>query len=186
MRSGFLRWWILVLFAPPCLAGFEVWSVDALVKVLRSDEPAKRATKIKVSLARGKYEAGQVAFRSTVPVRRLTIELSPLVNQKGKELEEVDAYFLKYHLLERATAPLIENELSAKPPVKLPDAFSVEDAISLDANTTGSAWLRVYARADASPGIYKGKVVVRADDVKRELPIEVKVYRAVVPGKRHL
>lgn len=179
----------LALSIPLARSGeVRVWAVDPLAKVLNGDGPAQDAVKlIRISAARGEAEAGQLAFRSDTPVKALEISAGPLAHEKASErLEEVEATFLSYHLLEHATQPVVEGELCAKPPVMLPDAFSPRNPIPLDASVTRSAWITVRVPENASPGVYKGTVTLDADGTKAAVPIEVKVYDAIVPRKRSL
>lgn len=181
----------LALLAPGGAASgaeVRVWAVDPLIKVRQDDlPPPNPSTRVHISAARGEYEAGQLAFRSAKGVKSLELAVAPLVSEKGSErLKDVEAHFLNYHLLDRATGPVIAKELCAKPPVMLPDAFSTDDTVPLAANTTRSAWIAVWVPEKASPGLYKGTATVEGDGTKTNVPIEVQVYPATLPRKRSL
>jgi len=168
-------------------AELRVWAVDPLVKVLADAQPQNADPAIRISAARGEAEAGQAAFRSDAPVKVLGISVTPLVSERAaRKLEAVEAIFLNYHLLEQATQPAIEGELCAKLPAMLPDAFCTENPVPLPANTTRSAWIIVRVPEDAAPGLYKGAVTLDADGAKAAVPVEVRVYEALVPRKRSL
>jgi hypothetical protein len=54
-------------------AGLRAWPVDPLVKVLRADEPPVSPAKgVLIEAARGEIENGQVAFRYSADVAKLT------------------------------------------------------------------------------------------------------------------
>ncbi|MCY3017882.1 MAG: hypothetical protein NTW87_02465 [Planctomycetota bacterium] len=183
LAAGMLCW----LAGPSQATEVRVWVVDPLTKVLTDAQPQDVDPAVRISAARGESEAGQVAFRSDAPVKALGISVTPLVSEKGAgKLEAVESVFLNYHLLEQATQPVIEGELCAKPPVMLPDAFCLRNPIALPAHTTRSAWITVWVPEDAPPGTYRSTVTLDADGAKAAVPIEVRVYEAVVPRKRSL
>jgi len=169
-------------------AEVQLWAVDPLVKILGSDGPDAGAPKlVRISAARGEAEAGQVAFRSDRPVSALKISAGPLRHVQGTQtLTDVRAALLNYHLLRAATHPVIAKELCAKPPVLLPDAFSPQPTMALEANLTRAAWITANVPAGAAPGVYRGEVRLEADGSASRLPVELTVSAAVVPQRRGL
>ncbi|MGA2617227.1 MAG: DUF4091 domain-containing protein [Thermoguttaceae bacterium] len=175
----------------PCLtvcAGQQFWALDPLIKVLDGDRPDGSAEKIvRISAARGEAEAGQVAFRSDKPVSLLKVSAGSLRHVQGAQaLTDVRVALLNYHLLRSATHPVVAKELCAKPPILLPDAFSLQSTMALAANLTRSAWISVRVPADAASGLYRGQVTLEADGATSRLPVEVTVSKAVVPQRRGL
>ena len=187
MRIAAVSLSLLALAAPARGAEVEAWAVDPLIKVLHADQPGQDAERmVRISAARGEAEAGQIAVRAATPVKALKIAVGPLAAQGGAKLDDVEANFLNYQLVPAATFPAVEKELCAKMPARLPDAFSLDNPVPLEAATTRSAWITVRVPETASPGLYKGTVALDADGAAFRLPIELKVYEAVVPRERHL
>jgi len=169
---------------------FEAWPVDALVKVLPDfTKPPEPADKVFVAMARGETEAGQVAFRGKAEAE-VSASITPLRSDSGAILENVKAQFLNYHSVPRAQWPAGAPSEFLKPPdefpIVVPDAFCPDPAVMLKPDQARSLWIIVETKPDTPAGEYRGVVKLEAGDAKAEIPVEVRVFDAVVPAKRSL
>ncbi len=169
----------------------RVWPVDPLVKVLRSDEPpASPAQGVFIEAARGDIENGQIAFRCSADMARLTASATALKSAARKELAPPRVRFVGYVPIRKNTAPHLqetgEQVLVAKAPVELPDPLLEDSSIPAKSVQTGAVWLTVVVPDDAAPGTYEGGIFVAADGAELKVPVAVKVYAARVPRQMSL
>ena len=172
-------------------AALTLWPVDPLVKVLRADKPpASPPRAVAIEAARGEIENGQIAFRSSADVARLTASATPLRSAAGHVLPAPRVRFVGYVHLEQNTAPHLaetgQQVLVAKAPVDLPDPLLEDSFVPAKAGQTGAVWLTVSVPHDARPETYRGQVTVEADGAAHGTPISVKVHAARVPRKMSL
>jgi len=172
-------------------AGLRAWPVDPLVKVLRADEPpASPPRGVAIEAARGEIENGQIAFRCSSDVAKLTASVTPLKSAEVKELAAPRVRFVGYVPIKKNTEPHLqetgEQVLVAKAPVDLPDPLLEDSSVLLKAGQTGAVWLTVSVPDDIAPGTYEGQVLLAADGVEQRVPLSVKVYAARVPSQMSL
>ncbi len=171
--------------------GLQAWPVDPLVKVLRTDErPASPPKGVLIEAARGEIENGQIAFRCSADVAKLTASATPLKPLGGRELAAPRVRSVGYVPIKKNTAPHLqetgEQVLVATAPVELPDPLLEDSFIPAKAGQTGAIWLTVSVPEDAEPGTYEGQVVISADGAEQRVPVTVKVYAARLPRQMSL
>ena len=72
-----------VTFAADPVGSLAVWPVDPHTKVFRDITPPEGVGSIAMRAARNEYEAGQLAIRSSRPLKEVRLELSPLRHSDG-------------------------------------------------------------------------------------------------------
>jgi hypothetical protein len=169
----------------------RAWPVDPLVKVLRTDLPPPSPPKeVFVEAARGEMENGQIAFRASADIAKLTASATPLRTANGRTLSAPRVRFVGYVPIKKNTEPHLaetgEQTLVAKAPADLPDPLLEDSSIAAKKDETGAVWLTVAVAEDAPPGTYKGQAAIAADGAERRVPITVKVYAARVPRQMTL
>ncbi len=137
--------------------GLQAWPVDPLVKVLRTDERSASPPKgVFIESARGDIESGQIAFRCSAGVAKLSASATSPKSLEGKELGAARVRFVGYVPIEKNTEPHLaetgEQVLVAKAPVELPDPLLEDGSIPVKAGQTGAVWLTVPVPDDAAPG----------------------------------
>lgn len=143
-----------------------VWVVDPLVKVLRTDLPESGRKTCEISSARGEYESGQIAFRSTKKVEKLTARATPLKDRRGRELGKAVIRFVGFVHLEKNTVPHL--------------AETGQQVL------VAAVWLTLFVPREAKPGTYTGRVYLKAGDEERRVRVVAKVYSATVPKETSL
>ncbi len=158
---------------PP--ASLQAWWVDSLQKVLVSDKTPAASSPGVLRAARGENEAIQLAVRSPA-ARRVTLKVEPFGPELRMRIRTVGRVRLEYGT---PGSPL--EERVAAPPVELPEPLFLGSTLDLRADRTECYWLDVDVPATAKPGLYRSVVEVASGEVALELPLELRVYSAVVP-----
>jgi len=178
-----------VLLAATASAGALVaWAVDPHVKVFGDAEPPAEAGVVKLRAARNEYEPGQVAFRSTKPLRAVRVDLSRLKHADAKGAIGGDNFtwnFVGFIPLRKNTRGSERIRLRAAP-CEVPDPLLEARAIDVEAGKTQPVWLTVRVPEDAAPGLYRGEISIVAGDARVAVPIELTVDPFTLPDERHL
>ncbi|HQK91994.1 MAG TPA: DUF4091 domain-containing protein [Armatimonadota bacterium] len=169
-------------------APFEVWSVDALEKVLPSAAaPAGRTAAVSFQGARGEYESAQLVVRSDQPIANLRVELSELTGPEGAiPADALAAHFVGFVPIEANTYATPREELVAPAPCELPDPLLPDAEIAVGAGRCQPVWLTLRIPDEAASGVYAGTVRLLADGGEIEVPVEATVWPFAVPSERHL
>ncbi|MBM4042156.1 MAG: DUF4091 domain-containing protein [Planctomycetes bacterium] len=196
-----------VVGANACLAATQggtlaAWAVDPHVKVFRDAPPLvgggahrlrwapvpRETGVVKLRAARNEFEPGQLAFRSTTPLKGVRIELSPLRHADGKGTiggDDLAWNFLGFIPLKKNTQDSDKIQLRAAP-CEVPDPLLDARTLDVAADATQPVWLTVRVPKDAPPGLYRGEAVVVAGDTRAAVPIELSVDPFALPDVRHL
>ncbi len=167
----------------------QVWVVDALDNVLRTDTPPQNpAQEIVLEAARGEYESGQVVVRSSQPISGLRATATALEGPKGAQIEasQLRCRFVGYVHVEKNTPHTPDEELVAKAPGEFPDPLLEDETMNVPANTSQPVWLTVHVPDDAAPGQYTGQIRLSWDGGERTIPIRLTVWPFNIPRERHL
>lgn len=164
--------------------GLEVWWCESGWKVGRNRPPPARnssATPIRISAARGEYEALQVVLRPPQDGELRSVRIGPFVNRQRQKapiqlrVEEV-AYVLVTHPTDGSTRrgwypdPL--------PPLQSP--------LRLAAAQNQPLWLTVYVPREIPPGDFTSNVELETSWGKVAFPVGVHVYDFDMPRETHL
>lgn len=167
-------------------SAFVVWPVDSLEKVFPDTAPAG-GEEVQVEACRNEYVSAQIAVRSTKTLRDLRVSLSPLCHQgTGGTGVEVQARFVGLVPIAANTPNTPSDELDCTAPCLVPDVLRLDEAVTVDVDTTQAIWLTIFVPPDAPPGEWKGAVRVAAEGEEAELPVWLRVHQVTLPARRHL
>ncbi len=165
-----------------------VGAVDPHTKVFRDTPAPASAGEIVLRAARNEYEPAQIAIRSSQPLRAVRIELSPLRHEDGQSTiaeKHLRWNFVGYIPVPKNT-PRSEGLQIRKAPFDVPDPLLPDRTRDIPADQTQPVWITIYVPKEARPGLYQGQVAVVAGEVRREVPIRLRVDPFVLPDQRHL
>ncbi|HPD14634.1 MAG TPA: DUF6067 family protein [Planctomycetota bacterium] len=187
-----MRWLFpaLLLLLPACRlpftrpAAFALGSADTMEKVFR-DEAWTRgpAEKLTLEAARHEVEGIQlvVAPTSKAGLRSVSIEASDL--RCGRSL------IPKANVTWNVVGYVKTEKPAYKAPREgwWPDPLMPAAPFDVKAGEVQPVWLSVRVPGDAPPGLYRGKVTVRAEgQPQQSLPIELRVWDFAIPKQQHL
>jgi hypothetical protein len=165
----------------------QVWVVDPLTKVFPADRRPQRGPRaIVIEAARNEVESGQVAVRSTAASVLRPI-ISPLVHADGDaRIEHVRANPVGYVQLDVQTPDTPAGRIVHRAPGPFPDVLLDEPEVTLEAGQTRPLWLTVTVPPTAKPGVYGGELMLVGGRGILAVPIEVRVFDALLPDVRTL
>ncbi|HUT34860.1 MAG TPA: glycoside hydrolase domain-containing protein [Planctomycetota bacterium] len=162
---------------------FTLGCADTMEKVFR-DEPWTRgpAEKLAIEAARNDVEGIQLVVAPTGKdgLRSVTVEVTDL--RCGRSTIPKAS----------VTWNVVGYVKTEKPAYKAPrvgwwpDPLLPATPFDVKAGEVQPVWLSVRVPDDARPGLYRGKVTVRAGRLKRSLPIELRVWDFAIPKQQHL
>lgn len=167
-----------------------LWPSDALTKVLRSDSPelgTQRA--IHVAAARAEIASAQAVFRPHTSYSAVSAGISDLRHIAGDAVIPASAVrlqWVRYIDINRNTAGIPEDELQAKAPASIPDAFWEGPQIAVQVDQAQPLWIEIHVPAVAKAGGYRGTLTVTSSGASAEIPLELHVWDFDVPTDRHL
>ncbi len=125
---------------------------------------------------------GQFVVWTDLPVKQLRMETAPFVSAAGEVLPgEVSTRFVRYTM----AALYGWKGRTLVPRQLIGDILDTAKSLDLDWNGFRPVWLTVKVAKDAKPGVYRSRLTVRGQGVRRvEFPLSVKVLdRAIVDVK---
>ncbi len=178
-----------------------VWTVDPLIKVFRQDLPPKYSNdNIHVFTGRNSWKAFQIALRSFADME-VTITMTPLKNIDGITIPEPKIYQTGYVPVDFPVryyrTPRISTYTRFYPDEAGSDGWQdfwpdplipVGNGLSckLTAESTQPFWFDIHIPANTLPGVYGGQIIVESKTQKTYLPVEIKVWKIILPDKRHI
>jgi len=182
-----------------CLAGYAtaaeeaspvfLWSVDVHTKVFRQSQPPETvALPLVVKAARNEYESAQIAVRSARDIKKLSLRPSGLRNEQNNAVfpaENIQMRFVGYIPLKSNTTDADRIRVAAAP-CEIPDPLLEVTEISLPGETTQPIWITFWIPPETAPGVYRGELVVLADEQEMKVPTELHVYPFSLPDERHV
>jgi len=177
---GLIFCWVYGDFAPP--PSFTLGSADTMEKVFR-DEPWSRgqAEKLAIEAARGEVEGVQLVVAPNLALRVVAVEASDLRCGRAVIPSACVAWNVVGYVKTEKPAYKAPREGWWPDPLLPPKPFDVK------AGEVQPVWLSVRVPGDAKPGLYRGRVTVRAGGrLKRSLPIELRVWDFAIPKQQHL
>jgi hypothetical protein len=166
---------------------YDWWVADSFTRIFPDDiPPAHAARRAALDVARGERQSFQICvrpFRS--PLRRVTATVSAL--RSGSKLlpaARIRQFRVGYV---RVNLPFEHPFAVRRSASWWPDPLLPPAPLDVPAREAQPIWLTVDAPASAAPGEYAGRVTLRAAGVRpEEIPITVRIHRAVVPVQGHM
>ena len=158
----------------------DFWFDYPTATILKSEKtPAQTTSSIQISLAGGETEGLQLVLNpKQTSLNNLTLSFSEF--SYGKHTLPVDA--ISYNPLKFFTSKFARNSMSTTGQV--PDILLPPKAITCPANSASVFFLRASVPYNTPAGIYRGKIIVKADNKKLfELPLNIKVWNFSLPEK---
>jgi len=173
----------------PLLPPLDVAVVGSAAKV-RPDAFASGASSARLFAARNEFESFQVVVNAPgVPVRGLTVSLrGALRGPHGASipLSNVTVYREGYYTVR--TPSDVEGAPGRWPDPLIPTVDLIygepRNAFPVDvpAGESRVAWIDVLVPIDASPGLYRGVIDVRAEGLASRVPVELTVLELTLPS----
>ena len=166
--------------------GFVVWPVDSLEKVFRDAQPGAGEV-IEVESCRNEFASAQVVVRAAKTLRDLRVTVSPLKHKEsGAAGVEATARFVGYVPVAANTPDTPAEELDCTAPCLVPDPLLMDEALSVDVESSQPVWLTIFVPAGAPPGVWTGTVLVKAGGEAATIPLRLLVHPVTIPQARHL
>jgi Glycoside hydrolase 123 N-terminal domain/Glycoside hydrolase 123, catalytic domain len=160
----------------------DYWFVDSLVKVFPQDTRGKnQPTQASVVAARNGHVSLQLALRSPRLIKNMGVDVEGF-DRGLKNNIQVQVRRVGYVKVDTNTPDTPKSELVHSAPALFPDVLYEKFPFTLEPNTTRAIWLTFAIPTGASPGGYRGQVVVREGEVARvRAPFDLQVVAATVP-----
>jgi len=169
--------------------GFDFWVAGTDLKVFPYTRPYgnKKKDIIQLSAAKGEYESAQCVITAYEELKNIEIEISPLVNSKtGKEIKK--RYSTSYR---KKNGPIwvrwvyyfpIENSPARlKGWTGVPDPLLERPVRNIGKGASQPIWLTIIVPEGAEPGLYKSKIICKANNEEKSIPIELTVWDFEIP-----
>jgi len=158
----------------------DLWWCDATRKVPRDRVlPKREGAAVHIAAARNEFEAAQVVIRPRTSVTGLTATVSDFVGPNDARLPAS-----AIRLLRVAYVPVTVPTDARGAVGDWPDPLPPLDApLDLPAGVNQPLWLLVHVPPDASPGVYRGRIALRADDFTEKVPVRVRVWNFALPDR---
>src|SRR5689334_23136109 len=146
---------LVSLGATPATArSTDLWTESAYTSVFRDSGPsADSGRTVALDLARNEYESGQIVLRRDEAFTIDAVRPSALTGPGGTiAAGNVTVNFVDYQYLERNTHNGLTKKMDIYPGVRVgaglyPDRLTNETSKAVEAGSTQSIWIRVYAPA---------------------------------------
>ncbi len=177
------------------------WVVNPLVKIFQADllpgEPDRVA---EIYVSRNSRKSFQIALRSLKNMQ-VKVTIGTLKNESGEELPEPEIYQVGYVPVDFPVryyrTPEIKEYVRYKPAHAGSDGWCdwwpdplipVKNGyfLQLAANKTQPLWFDISIPANVTPGMYSGQVTIESTMGSTSVPVRVKVWKLVLPDKRHI
>jgi len=139
--------------------------------------PTRQGKAVSMNMACREVEAAQVVLSPAQPLKQLRIETEALRADDGSVLPASAIEVLRVGYVD---VRLASDELGAigSWPDPLPP---IHGPLDLPAGSNQPLWVRITAPADAQPGLYRGRLMLKATGWQREVPMEVRVRGFALP-----
>jgi len=165
---------------PP--AGFRVWNhpVTQRVSVAAYGDPCEKLRPVLIKGTRNGVFSGKIVVGCRGKITGLKAEAEPLKGEKG--IIPASRVLIRYGRPDAhrryATIPVFDS-LHPEPPRVVEPWGKMKGSVL-------PVWITVYIPPDAIPGIYKGKVTIRAEGTKPvDVPVELHVAGWRMPDPKH-
>ncbi|MCK5463955.1 MAG: hypothetical protein KAI95_13100, partial [Bacteroidales bacterium] len=177
------------------------WVVDPLVKVFRQDIlPEEPEGLVKVYASRNSYKSFQIALRSLNDIDA-KISITALQNIHGDMLPAPEIYKAGFVPVDFPVryfrTPEISDYIRYYPEKAGSDGWRdwwpdplipIEKGSNckMEANNTQPVWFDLSVPGTATPGMYRGYIIIESGTDKVFMPVHVKVWQLQLPDKRHI
>jgi hypothetical protein len=177
------------------------WVVNPLVKVFRQDIlPAAPEGLVKVYASRNSRKSFQIALRSLNDMDA-KISITELQNSQGDMLPLPEIYITGFVPVDFPVryfrTPEISDYIRYYPKEAGSDGWRdwwpdplipVENGSNckIEANNTQPVWFDLDIPGTATPGVYRGHIIIESGKNKVFMPVHVKVWKLQLPDKRHI
>jgi len=180
----------------PAGAGLKVWTVTGTQRVLRDDQPPRKASMaVELFAARNEWESFQVLLRSDKPVASISLEPGTLRGPGNAEIHSRLSALYRMHQMEIRTPSHRNSSFTPgwypDPLVPLTHSLTGEPLeggrvksapLDLPADQTHGFLVDLYVPADAAPGVYKTVYhVLTLGGQTIELPVTLTVWNFALP-----
>jgi len=188
MMRTFLSGAAILILAVQAMAGqvaFNVWVLDALVKVLpNTPAPAGAVGAVRIDAVRNEYESGQIVVAASSKIEKLTVMPGEVTGPDGPK-PRIEARFVGFVSVKKGTQDP-PPKVVAKAPVDIPDPLLASRSVGVEAGKNQPVWLTVYVPKGAEAGTYRAEVVVAGDGASASVPVEINVHPVTLPDDRTL
>ena len=162
------------------------WFVDSLIKVFPEDAGFRnRLAPPEVLGARNSHVSIQWVLRSRQKVADVTVEVEGLASAAEAIAAQVRA--VGYVVVSSNTYDTPPSEIIHPAPALFPDVLLEKFPITLEPEKTQPIWITLSIPADAKPGEYAGRLVLKvAGAEKAHEEFKLRVAAAMVPAQRTL
>jgi hypothetical protein len=156
------------------------WALSSAAKI-RPDHPAPavKSRAVQLRAARNEREAAQVVLRSQAALNQFHIEPGALVGPGQKVIAVTNLEVLQVRYVPVAAPTDKSTQAGPWPDPLVP----VEAPLQLAPGMNHCLWLRTYVPRDATAGLYRGTVRLRAEGWQQDVPVELAVYGFELPDK---
>jgi len=164
---------------------FSIWVTHSLDTVFKdTPPPARRDLAISLLAAGGEYESAQIIIASESDLDAITASASSLAGPQGSiPASGVQCRFVGYQWVEENSKAAPPEEVTRKAPAWFPDPLLEERSVSAKRGENQPLLVTVSAPRDAAPGIYRGRVRLKAGGAQVEVPLELQVLPFNLPEK---
>ncbi len=148
----------------------------------RRPVPSEEGKPLTVQSARNEAESAQLVLHPEQSLKNVRLQVKPLQGPGSSTLspEQIDLLRVDYVPVDQPTDQ--EGAVGA-----WPDPLPViEDSFSVKQDHNQPIWLRVNVPKHQKPGMYRGKIHLRADEFEASVPIRVKVFHFALPDRMTL
>ncbi|MCC6443236.1 MAG: DUF4091 domain-containing protein [Armatimonadetes bacterium] len=168
-------------------APYDWWVARAVERVFQDDlPPAKPVRKVFLEMARAERESFQVCLRPLqAPIRRAQVEVSDLVSGPNRIPAPAVEWFRVGYI--RIEQPFAHPYAARRTDAWWPDPLLPPAPVSVDADTVQPLWFTVHTDPKAAPGLYRGRVTLRAEGMEpAHVPVSVKVHPVSIPVQGYM
>ncbi len=160
-----------------------VWWAEGLYKVTRQGPvPTSHAPGVGIFAARNESESFLLMTRPARRLPDLRAEVSDLAGGTGMRIgsEAVSVKHVEYVMVTKPT-------LGAGAPAEWPDPLPpYEGPFTASAGENNPLWITVTVPKDAQPGVYRGTIMLCSGRWRKDVPLELTVWRFALPESTHL
>lgn len=162
---------------------FSIWVTHSLDTVFKdTPSPAQRNAAISLLAAGGEYESAQIIIVPQEDLDAITASASSLTGTQGRiPVSRVQCRFVGYQWVEENSKAAPLEEVTRQAPAWFPDPLLEERSVAVKRGENQPLLVTVSIPRDTAPGIYQGKVRVKAGDIRLEVPLTLEVLPFNLP-----
>ncbi|MGI5862185.1 MAG: glycoside hydrolase domain-containing protein [Myxococcales bacterium] len=165
-----------------------VYAESAMVKV-KPGAAAKNNAVARIAAARNEWEAFQVVVRAdSSPLSGVRATVSDLRGPARSTIPASAVSLYRAELIDITQPSGTIGETGRWPDALVPAVDEIDGEqrkafpFGVPANESRAIWVDVLVPRDATPGVYRGEVMVEADGFRAEVPVELEVWNFELPS----